>query len=125
MHISLNFYLFSNVHRCLVFNSLQPSPSVALQITVTTWLRMLSQMKFFHSLYIPLENKTYVVGAYDTCAIFCLSRHIEIFIKRTIILTLQRFYKKAACFVLRAVAKHSPELAKSVVESGALEPLGT
>ena len=35
----------------------------------------------------------------------------------------QRFYKKAATFVLRAVAKHSPELAKSVVESGALEPL--
>lgn len=29
-----------------------------------------------------------------------------------------RFYKKAAAFVLRAVAKHSPELAQAVVDSG-------
>lgn len=36
---------------------------------------------------------------------------------------LQRFYKKAAAFVLRAVAKHSPELAQSVVDCGALEAL--
>lgn len=35
----------------------------------------------------------------------------------------QRFYKKAAAFVLRAVAKHSPELAQSVVDCGALEAL--
>ena len=35
----------------------------------------------------------------------------------------QRFYKKAAAFVLRAVAKHSPELAQAVVDSGALEAL--
>jgi len=35
----------------------------------------------------------------------------------------QRFYKKAAAFVLRAVAKHSPELATSVVNCGALEAL--
>ena len=35
----------------------------------------------------------------------------------------QRFYKKAAAFVLRAVAKHSPELAQSVVDSGALDAL--
>ena len=34
-----------------------------------------------------------------------------------------RFYKKAASFVLRAVAKHSPELAQSVVDCGALEAL--
>ncbi|KAF1333966.1 Sperm-associated antigen 6, partial [Globisporangium splendens] len=33
-----------------------------------------------------------------------------------------RFYKKAAVFVLRAVAKHSPELAQAVVDSGALVP---
>jgi Armadillo/beta-catenin-like repeat len=36
---------------------------------------------------------------------------------------LQRFYKKAAAFVLRAVAKHSPELAQSVVDCGALDAL--
>jgi hypothetical protein len=36
---------------------------------------------------------------------------------------LQRYYKKAASFVLRAVAKHSPELAQAVVNAGALEPL--
>ena len=36
---------------------------------------------------------------------------------------LQRFYKKAAAFVLRAVAKHSPELAQNVVDSGALDAL--
>ena len=36
---------------------------------------------------------------------------------------LQRFYKKAAAFVLRSVAKHSPELAQAVVDSGALEAL--
>lgn len=36
---------------------------------------------------------------------------------------LQRYYKKAAAFVLRAVAKHSPELAQAVVDAGSLEPL--
>ena len=35
----------------------------------------------------------------------------------------KRFYKKAAAFVLRAVAKHSPELAQNVVDSGALDAL--
>jgi len=34
-----------------------------------------------------------------------------------------RFYKKAAAFVLRAVAKHSATLAHAVVDSGALEAL--
>ncbi len=34
-----------------------------------------------------------------------------------------RFYKKAAAFVLRSVAKHSPELAHAVVDAGALESL--
>ena len=34
-----------------------------------------------------------------------------------------RFYKKAAAFVLRAVAKHSPDLAKAVVDSNALQTL--
>lgn len=35
----------------------------------------------------------------------------------------QRFYKKAAAFVLRAVAKHSPQLAQSVVDCGAVDAL--
>ena len=35
----------------------------------------------------------------------------------------QRFYKKAAAFVIRAVAKHSPELAQAVVDSNALDAL--
>uniref|UniRef100_A0A8C7NX85 Sperm-associated antigen 6 n=1 Tax=Oncorhynchus mykiss TaxID=8022 RepID=A0A8C7NX85_ONCMY len=34
-----------------------------------------------------------------------------------------RFYKKAAAFVLRAVAKHSPALAQAVVDCGALDAL--
>jgi len=34
-----------------------------------------------------------------------------------------RFYKKAAAFVLRCVAKHSSTLAMAVVNSGALEAL--
>ncbi|CAL1164492.1 unnamed protein product, partial [Cladocopium goreaui] len=34
-----------------------------------------------------------------------------------------RFYKKAAAFVLRAVAKHSAPLAQAVVDSGAMESL--
>ena len=34
-----------------------------------------------------------------------------------------RYYKKAASFVLRAVAKHSPTLAQAVVETGALDCL--
>ncbi len=34
-----------------------------------------------------------------------------------------RFYKKAAAFVLRAVAKHTAQLAKVVVDSGALNAL--
>jgi 3-methyladenine DNA glycosylase AlkD len=38
-------------------------------------------------------------------------------------LSVQRFYKKAAAFVLRAVAKHSPELAQAVVDAGSLEAL--
>ena len=41
----------------------------------------------------------------------------------SIIVLLQRFYKKAAAFVLRAVAKHSPQLAQSVVDCGALDAL--
>merc|ERR1712166_1219457 len=34
-----------------------------------------------------------------------------------------RLYKKAAAFVLRAVAKHSPDLAQAVVDSGSLDAL--
>ena len=34
-----------------------------------------------------------------------------------------RFYKKAAAFVLRAISKHSAQLAKNVVDAGALKPL--
>jgi len=34
-----------------------------------------------------------------------------------------RFYKKSAAFILRAVAKHTPELAQAVVDSGALDAL--
>merc|ERR1711990_1230060 len=33
------------------------------------------------------------------------------------------FYKKAASFVLRAVAKHSPDLARAVVDCGSLDAL--
>ena len=36
---------------------------------------------------------------------------------------MQRFYKKTAAFVLKSVAKHSPELAQGVVEAGALDAL--
>lgn len=36
-----------------------------------------------------------------------------------------RFYKKAAGYCLRAVAKHSPELAQAVIDSGALDSLVT
>ena len=32
-------------------------------------------------------------------------------------------YKKAACFVLQSVARHSPTLAQACVEAGALEHL--
>jgi len=35
----------------------------------------------------------------------------------------QRFVKKAAAFVLRAIAKHAPGLAKAVVDAGALDAL--
>ena len=41
----------------------------------------------------------------------------------SILLFFQRFYKKAAAFVLRAVAKHSPQLAQSVIDCGALDAL--
>jgi len=34
-----------------------------------------------------------------------------------------RFYKKAAAYVLRCVAKHSTSLAQAVVDSGALDAL--
>lgn len=34
-----------------------------------------------------------------------------------------RFFKKAACYILKAVAQHSVELAQAVVNAGALEPL--
>lgn len=40
-----------------------------------------------------------------------------------LLLSVQRFYKKAAAFVLRAVAKHSPELAEAVVLSGGANAL--
>lgn len=35
----------------------------------------------------------------------------------------KRFYKKAAAFVLRAVAKHSPELSQAVVACGGVDAL--
>lgn len=35
----------------------------------------------------------------------------------------QKFYKKAALFVLRAIAKHSPELALIVVQNDGLETI--
>lgn len=35
----------------------------------------------------------------------------------------QRFYKKAAAFVLRAVGKHSPQRAQAIVDCGALDAL--
>ncbi|XP_071475803.1 sperm-associated antigen 6 isoform X3 [Marmota flaviventris] len=35
----------------------------------------------------------------------------------------RRFYKKAAAFVLRAVGKHSPQLAQAIVDCGALDTL--
>ena len=44
-------------------------------------------------------------------------------IKNKQIFLFQRFYKKAAAFVLRAVAKHSPQLAQAVVDCGALDSL--
>jgi hypothetical protein len=34
-----------------------------------------------------------------------------------------RFFKKAACYVIKAVAQHNVELAQSVVNAGCLEPL--
>lgn len=34
-----------------------------------------------------------------------------------------KYYKKAACYVLRAVAKHTEQLAEDVVKCGALDPL--
>ncbi|OXB70987.1 UNVERIFIED_CONTAM: hypothetical protein H355_009947 [Colinus virginianus] len=36
-----------------------------------------------------------------------------------------RFYKRSAAFVIRAISKHSPELAQAVVDSGSLEALTT
>ena len=45
------------------------------------------------------------------------------YLNSSCILIFQRFYKKAAAFVLRAVAKHSPQLAQSVVDCGALDAL--
>lgn len=36
-----------------------------------------------------------------------------------------RFYKKAAAFVLKSIAKHNLTLARSVIDSGALESLVT
>ena len=34
-----------------------------------------------------------------------------------------RYYKKSAAFVLRSVAKHSPQLAQAVVDAGAVDQL--
>lgn len=39
------------------------------------------------------------------------------------IYVIQKFYKKAALFVLRAIAKHSPELALIVVDHNGLETI--
>ena len=50
-------------------------------------------------------------------AVLCSSVNLSL------LFVLQRFYKKAAAFVLRAVAKHSAELAQAVVDCGALDAL--
>ena len=52
------------------------------------------------------------------------ARHQQFeYFKTSLVIFLQRFYKKAAAYVLRSVAKHSPHLAKAVVHSGALDAL--
>lgn len=40
-----------------------------------------------------------------------------------VLFSLQCVYKKAAAFVLRAVGKHSPQLAQATVDCGALDSL--
>lgn len=45
--------------------------------------------------------------------------HFFLIVKRNILS--QKFYKKAALFVLRAIAKHSPELALIVVHNDGLQ----
>ncbi|OBS80116.1 hypothetical protein A6R68_21685, partial [Neotoma lepida] len=52
---------------------------------------------------LPLVNSTALVQSLPACR--------------------QRFYKKAAAFVLRAVGKHSPQLAQAIVDCGALDTL--
>ena len=55
---------------------------------------------------------------------FVCTIKVWIFLKiKYFLILIQRFYKKAAAFVLRAVAKHSPQLAQAVVDCGALDAL--
>ncbi|ETO27344.1 axoneme central apparatus protein [Reticulomyxa filosa] len=57
---------------------------------------------------------------------FCLlfdGTNVLLLIKKRPFFKKQRYHKKAAAFVTRSVAKHTPELAQKVVDAGALEPL--
>lgn len=55
--------------------------------------------------------------------LFYLNLFIYFKSKQLVCLLVQRFYKKAAAFVLRAVSKHSPALAQAVVSCGGVDAL--
>lgn len=70
-----------------------------------------------------LPQLVYSLAEQNVCFISTSHSSQKLMIFLPIYLFLQRFYKKAAAFVLRAVAKHSPQLAQSVVDCGALDAL--
>ncbi len=53
------------------------------------------------------------------------SAHVVLLLQVYSLAEQNRFYKKAAGYCLRAVAKHSPQLAQAVIDSGALDALVT
>ncbi|XP_062520377.1 sperm-associated antigen 6-like isoform X2 [Corticium candelabrum] len=71
------------------------------------------------------EINNYTIGKAIICIrVDVLSKHVPALVQCLVRQTTHlRFYKKAAAFVLRAVAKHSPQLAQAVVDSGALDAL--
>lgn len=57
------------------------------------------------------------------CAYEVFAQPLQLITNVYLCIFVQRFYKKAAAFVLRAVAKHSPELSQAVVACGGVDAL--
>jgi hypothetical protein len=114
----------SKLSRYQVYSRLQLLRLAVLQIIVRILLRLSWATRFSRNLCIRFPIKMYewlnheMISSSDFADLWNGRKHETLVVSITTtngnytICDFQRFYKKAAAFVLRAVAKHSPQLAQ-------------